>query len=83
MPGISPFVSILFLIFKKGDKQKNCARYFKIHKYAFLILQKGISKKAIPGFLEFLSMLYSTFQNRTSKISLKTTPTSVAEISGC
>ena len=61
MPGISPFVSILFLIFKKGDKQKNCARYFKIRKYAFLILQKGISKKVIPGFLLIIYNFCSTF----------------------
>ena len=24
-----------FLIFEKGDEQKNCARYFQIRKYAF------------------------------------------------
>ena len=24
-----------FLIFAKGNKQKNCARYFQIRKYAF------------------------------------------------
>ena len=33
--GISRFVTILFLIFKKGDKQKNCNKFFRIYKYAF------------------------------------------------
>ena len=31
------FVSMLFLIFEKGYEQKNCARYFEIRKYAFLM----------------------------------------------
>ena len=29
------FVSILFLIFGKENKHKNCARYFEIRNYAF------------------------------------------------
>ena len=33
-------VNILFLIFEKGNKQKNCVRYFEIRKYAFLIFEK-------------------------------------------
>ena len=35
VPVILRLGSMLFLIFEKGDEQKNCARYFEIHKYAF------------------------------------------------
>ena len=35
VPGIMRIMTMLFLIFEKGDKQKNCARYFEICKYAF------------------------------------------------
>ena len=35
VPGIWRFGNMLFLIFEKGDQQKNCARYFEISKYAF------------------------------------------------
>ena len=48
----------VFLIFEKGDKQKNCARYFEIRKYAFLIFEKGMSKKTAPGILRFVSMFF-------------------------
>ena len=61
---------MLFLIFQKGDKQKNCARYFKIRKYAFLIFEKGISKKTVTGnlrFVNFVSMLFLMFENGISK----------------
>ena len=58
MPGILRFVSMLFLIFKKGDKQKTSSRYFKIRKYAFLMFEMVISKESVPGFLEFISMLF-------------------------
>ena len=34
--GILRSVSMLFLIFEKGMSKKNCARNFKIRKYAFL-----------------------------------------------
>ena len=39
-PEILRFVSKLFLIFKKKDEQKNCARNFQIPTYAFLIFEK-------------------------------------------
>ena len=61
---------MLFLIFQKGDKQKICARYFKIRKYAFLIFEKGISKKTVTGnlrFVNFVSMLFLMFENGISK----------------
>ena len=29
------FVGMLFLVFEKSDEQRNCARNFKIRKYAF------------------------------------------------
>ena len=35
VPGILRFVSMLIIIFEKGDEQKNCARYSEIRKYAF------------------------------------------------
>ena len=34
-PGILRYVSMLFLILEKGMSNKNCARDFKIRKYAF------------------------------------------------
>ena len=59
MPGILRFVSILFLKLGKGNKQKNCARYFEIRKYAFFkYWKKGMSKKTEPSILRFLSMLF-------------------------
>ena len=62
VPGILRFVSMPFLIFEKGDEQKNCARYFEIRKYAFLIFEKGMSKKTVPGILRFVSMLFLIFE---------------------
>ena len=58
MPGILRFVSILFLIFKKGDQQKNRARYFEISKYAFLSISKAVMQKTVPGILRLVSMLF-------------------------
>ena len=53
---------MFFLIFKIGDQKKNSARYFEIRKYAFLTLEKGISKKSVPGFSEFISILFLIFE---------------------
>ena len=53
------FISIIyFLIFEKGNKQKNCARYFEIRKYAFLIFKKGDNEKTVPGIVRFVSALF-------------------------
>ena len=52
VPGILRFVSMLFLIFEKGDEQKNCARYFEIRKYAFLIFEKGDEQKNCARYFE-------------------------------
>ena len=52
VPGILRFVSILVLIFEKGDEQKNCARYFEIRKYAFLIFEKGDEQKNCARYFE-------------------------------
>ena len=52
VPGILRFVSMLFLIFEKGDEQKNCARYFEIRKYAFLIFGKGDELKNCARYFE-------------------------------
>ena len=57
MPGISRFVSILFLIFEKGMSKKT-VRYFEIRKYTFLIFEKWMSKKTVPGILRFESILF-------------------------
>ena len=43
---------MLFLIFEKGDEQKNCARYFEIRKYAFLIFEKGDEQKNCARYFE-------------------------------
>ena len=37
---------------KKGDEQKNCARYFEICKYAFLIFEKGDEQKNFASYFE-------------------------------
>ena len=42
--------------------KENCARYFEIHKYAFLIFEKGMSKKTVPDILRFVSMLFLIFE---------------------
>ena len=43
--------------------KKSFARYFEICKYAFfLIFEKGMSKKTVPGILGFLSMLFLIFE---------------------
>ena len=38
--------------------KKNCARYFKIRKYAFLIFEKAMSKKIGVGILRYVSMRF-------------------------
>ena len=43
-PAILRFISMLYLIFEKGMKKKNCATSFKNRKYAFLTFQKGMRK---------------------------------------
>ena len=62
VPGILRFVSMLFLIFEKGNKQKNCAKYFEVRKYTFLIFKKRINKKTVPGILRFVSILFLIFK---------------------
>ena len=49
-PGILRFVCMLCFNISKGDKQKDCARYFKICNYAFSIFEKEISKKLCQVF---------------------------------
>ena len=46
------FVSMLFLIFEKGDEQKNCARYFETRKDAFLIFEKRDEQKNCARYFE-------------------------------
>ena len=59
-----------FEYFKRG-KVKNCARYFEIRKYAFLIIEMGRTKKAVPAIFRFISMLFVNIQKR---VSAKKTP---------
>ena len=49
MQGFLRFVSILFLIFEKGDKRKNIVM---ICKYTFLIFEKGDKQKNCVSFLK-------------------------------
>ena len=65
VPGILRFLSMLLLIFEKGDKQRDCARYFEIRKY--LIFEKRMCKNTVPGILRFVSMLYLIFEKRMCK----------------
>ena len=65
---ILKFVSMLFLTFTKEDQQKNCARYFKIRKYPFLIFEKGIHKKTVPSVFRFVSMFSLIFKKRDQQI---------------
>ena len=62
MPGILKFRSMLFLTFKKGDQQKNCARYFLIRKHSFLIFENETNKKIVPGILRFVSIRFFIFK---------------------
>ena len=45
--GIFRFVDVLFLIFEKGNEEKNSARYCEIRKYAFVIFEKKKKKKKL------------------------------------
>ena len=48
------FVSILLFDISKGDKQNNCARFYRICKYTFLIFEKGDKQKTVPGFVSII-----------------------------
>ena len=50
--GILRFVSMLFLIFEKGDEQEKCVSYFEIRKFAFLIFEKGDEQKNCASYLQ-------------------------------
>ena len=57
-------MSTLFLIFEKGDQEKNCVLdTFKICKFNFfLYLKKGISKKIGLCILRFVIILFLVFE---------------------
>ena len=59
--GILRFVSMLFLIFEKGDEQEKCVSYFEIRKFAFLIFEKGDEQKNCARYLEIRK--YAFFKN--------------------
>ena len=50
--GILRFVSMLFLIFEKGDEQEKCVSYFEIRKFGFLIFEKGDEQKNCARYLQ-------------------------------
>ena len=53
------FVSTLFLIFEKGDKQKIGQRFFKISKYTFFSILKRVSAKNWARlFLRFVGIAF-------------------------
>ena len=55
---VSQFVNILFLIFEKQDKEKSCARFFKIYKCTVLIFEKTGKQK---NFARFFKICKYTF----------------------
>ena len=58
-PGFLRFVSMLFLIFGKGDKQKIAPGFLRFVSMLFLIFEKGDKQKIAPSFLRFVSMLFN------------------------
>ena len=50
--GIFRFVDVLFLIFEKGNEEKNSARYCEIRKYAFVIFEKEDQQKNCDRYFE-------------------------------
>ena len=59
LPGILRFVSMLFLIFEKGDEQEKCVSYFEIRKFAFLIFEKGNEQKNGTRYFEIRKYAFS------------------------
>ena len=51
------FVSILSFDTLKGDKENNCARFFRVFKYTFLLFEKRNKQKIASGFLAIGSIL--------------------------
>ena len=52
------FVNILFLIFEKGDKRKNCVWFFKICKCSSLPFEKGDKKKKRVRFCKYTFLIF-------------------------
>ena len=61
MLGFLRFVSILFLIFEKGDKQKGCVR---ICKYSFLIFEKGDKQEHCARFFKICKYTFFNIWKR-------------------
>ena len=55
-PSFLRFVSILFLILEKGNKQKIVLGFVSI---LFLIFEKGNKQKSVPAILRFVSILFN------------------------
>ena len=49
---------------KEEDKQKNCARSFKIGKYTFLIFEKGDKQKNCARFFKICKYTFLIFERR-------------------
>ena len=58
------FVNILFLIFEKGDKRKNCAWFFKICKCSSLPFEKGHKKKKRVRFCKYTFLIFEKGDKR-------------------
>ena len=58
---------MLFLIFKKGDKQKIVPVILKFVSMLFLIFEKGDKEKIVPGILKFTSMFSQYLKRRWAK----------------
>ena len=73
VPAILRYISLRFLIFEqalftisKGDKEKNCPRFFRTYKYPFFNIWKRYKQKTVSIF-RFMRMLFLIFENGTRK----------------
>ena len=57
-PGISRFVSMLFLIFEKAMTKNTTRRSLTFISMLFLIFEKEMDKKLALGILRFVNMLF-------------------------
>ena len=48
---------MLFIIFEKGNNQRNCPKYFEIPKHAFLIFENENKYKTVLRFASFFFLL--------------------------
>ena len=65
--GVLRFVSMLFLIFEKKNEQKNCARNFKIRKYAFFNIWESDEQKNCAKNFKIRKYSFLIFEKRWAK----------------